>query len=189
MSKIIEIETINEYNGMLFYEVFEVFNNSDLKELLLSYKETELKNIETLPLNELIETFNEGYPILTIYEGSDKLEYFENEISLLNLYNNSDTHYFLFNNIEEFKEYRSEVFMDMFNNNDGFIYNEIDHLIDDLKCERDLINYVELEASNDIFLYYEVSGCNEYELMENVLRIDDDLTLNEYNNFIKHSKK
>ena len=189
MSKILEIGTLNEWNGWVNYETFEVFNDMEFKELLLSYKETEIKETETLTLDEIIETFKEGYPTLTIYEGSDKLEYFESEISLLNLYNNSDTHYFLFNNIDEFKEYRSEVFMDMFNNNDGFIYNEIDHLIDDLKCERDLIDYVELEAGNDIFLYYEVSGCNEYEPMENVLRIDDDLTLNEYNNFIKHSKK
>ena len=189
MSKILEIGTLNEWNGMANYEVYETFNDDELKELLLSYKEDEIEGAENLTLDELIESFKEGYPTLKIYEGSNKLEYFKNEISLLNLYNNSDTHYLLFNDIDEFKEYRSEVFMNLFNDYDGFIYNEIDHLIDDLKCERDLINYVELEASNDIFLYYEVSGCNEYELMNNVLRIDDDLTLNEFNQFIKQSKK
>ena len=78
--------------------------------------------------------------------------------------------------------------MDMFNENDGFIYNEIDHLIYDLKSERELIDYVELEASNDIFLYYEKSGYNVYELLNNVLRIDSYLTLNEFNQFINNSK-
>ena len=189
MSKILEIGTLNDYNGWVNYETFEVFNDMEFKELLSSYKETEIKEIETLSLDELIETFKEGYPTLKIYEGSNKLEYFKNEIEFLQQHDNSDTHYYLFNNIDEFKEYRSEVFMNMFNNNAGFIYNDIDHLIDDLKSERGLIDYVELEASNNIFLYYEVSGCNEYELMNNVLRIDENLTLNEYNNFIKHSKR
>ena len=189
MSKIIEIGILNEHNGWVNYETFEVFNDTEFKDLLLSYKDDDIKEAETLSLDELIETFNEGYPTIEIYEGSNKLMYFENEISLLNLYNNNDTHYFLFNDIDEFKEYRSEVFMNMFNDNDRFIYNEIEHLIDDLKSERDLIDYVEIEASNDMFLYYEQSGRNEYELMNNVLRIDDDLTLNEFNQFIKQSKR
>src|SRR5699024_4441462 len=133
MSKIIEIGTLNEYNGFVDYETFETFCDSELKELLTGYKEDTIKNVDDLSLNELIETFEEGYPTLEIYEGKDKLEYFKNEISLLNLYNNSDTHYSLFNDLNEFKEYRSEVFVNMFNNNDGFIYNQIDHLIDDLK--------------------------------------------------------
>lgn len=155
MSKIIEIRTLNEYNGMLNIDTFEIFNDDELFELLREFKDDQVSEIETYTLPELIETFNEGYPTLKIYEGSDKLEYFKNEISLINLYNNSYTHYFLFSDLDEFKEYRSEVFMDMFNENDGFIYNEIDHLIYDLKSERELIDYVELEASNDIFLYYE----------------------------------
>ena len=188
MSKIIEIETLNEHNDWVNYEAFEVFNNSELKELLLSYKD-EIKNIETLSLDKLIETFKEGYPTLKIYEGSNKLEYFKNKIEFMQRLDDSYTHYFLFNDLDEFKEYRSKIFMDMFNENDIFIYNEIDHLIDDLKSERDLIYYVELEANNDIFLYYEKSGHNDYELMDNVLRIDEDLTLNEFNNFIKQSKK
>lgn len=189
MSKIIEIETLNEYNGSVDYETFEVFNNKELKELLTSYKDAEIKNVETLSLNELIETFKEGYPTLKIYEGSDKLKYFKNEIEFIQRFNNSDTYYFLFKDLDEFKEYRSELFINMFNDNDGFIYNDIDHLIDDLKSERELIDYVELEASNDIFLYYEKSGYNDYELFNNVLRIDSDLTLKEFNNFIKDSKK
>lgn len=169
MSKIIVVEVLNYYNGFNNYEIYEAFNDKELKEILSSYDKDDIK--------------------LKVYEGKDKLEYFKNEIAFLQRYNNSDTHYLLFNDIDEFKEYRSEVFMNMFNDNDGFIYNEIDHLIDDLKSERDLIDYVELEASNDMFLYYEKSGSNEYELMNNVLRIDDDLTLNEFNHFIKHSKR
>ena len=190
MSKIIEIATMNEYNGMLNIETFEIFNDKEFKDLLSSYKETEIKNIEALSLNELIETFKKGYPSINIYEGSEKLRYFKLEAEALNLYNrNSDTHYFLFNDLDEFKEYRSEVFMDMFNSNDGFMYNEIDHLIDDLKSERELIDYVEIEASNDIFIYYEKSGMSDYDLMNNVLSINSDLTLNEFNNFIEQSKQ
>ena len=169
MSKILEIGTLNEWNGWVNYGIFEVFNDMEFKELLSSYDDDDIK--------------------LKVFEGKDKLEYFKNEIEFLQQHDNSDTHYYLFNNFDEFKEYRSEVFMDMFNENVGFIYNKIDHLIDDLKSERGLFDYVELEANNDMFLYYEISGHNDYELMDNVLRIDDDLTLKEFNQFIKHSKK
>ena len=188
MSKILEIETLNEWNGWVNYEVYETFNDDELKELLSSYKDDEINEAETLTLDELIKTFNEGYPTLKIYEGNDKLEYFKDKIKFLQCYDNSDTYYHLFNDIGEFKEFRSQVLNDYFYQNNGFVYNEVDFWIDELKNEKELYERVEIEGGNGMFLYYEKSGMSDYELMNNVLRIDEDLYLKEFNSFIKSSK-
>ena len=169
MSKIIEVEVLNYYNGFNDYETYEAFNDKELKDILSSYNDDDIK--------------------LKVYEGKDKLEYFKNEFEFLQQHNNSDTHYYLFNNIDEFKEYRSEVFTNFFIDSTSFVYNDIDYWIDELKDEKELYERVEIEGGNGIFLYYEVSGHNDYELMNNVLKINSDLTLNEFNSFIKQSKQ
>ena len=58
----------------------------------------------------------------------------------------------------------------------------------EIETLKELYDRVKIEGGNGMFLYYEKSGMSNYELMNNVLRIDEDLYLKEFNSFIKSSK-
>lgn len=174
MEKIYEVNFISSENGM--YNL-EYYNDLDkLIEEINNEKETEFDLFNT-EFNELLEYFKDDTLIeLKILSDDERMKYLK---EMFYYASDENVHYVIHDNLEEFVNYRTEVFYSLIEDTTIELY------MYSLDREREHVKEVDSLVTGEYpFVIEERTGFNEHEDILKLIELNDDLRISEVESFI-----
>lgn len=176
MEKIYEVNFINGKNGMYNLEYYNDLNK--LVEAINIEKETEFDLFNT-EFNELVEHFKDDTLIeLKVLTDDERMKYLK---EMFYYASDENVHYVTHDSLEEFVNYRTEVFYSLTEDTTIELY------MYSLDREREHVKEVgSLVTGEYPFVIEERTGYNEHEDILKLIELNDDLRISEVESFIEN---